>query len=131
MSASKIIILPERPCDRFTRWGATLAQAMVSGASRGGANRFAPRSCEPLDGEIRLASLVVAANRVAMRCQVRQMAQAIRAHAESVNWSQRETEKQTGLSRRTITRFARGEGRNLEAWLPRLSAAVAKLRSLQ
>ena len=123
---SKIIVLPQRPYERWTRWGVTLAQAIGSGAPGGAANRLAAHSRKPSDRGYRLPSLVAAANRVALRYQIRQLAQSIRAQATSAKWSQRETEKQTGLSYRTINRLAQGNGKH-GTWLPRLRSAVARI----
>lgn len=126
MTGSNILTLPEAPWERFTRWGVTLGQACISKPARSAAKHFAAHSCKESDRAFRLDSLMAAANRVVLKHQVRQMVGVIRDLAKSQEWSQRETEKQTGFSHRTLARLARAQGK-LELWLPKLRAAVARL----
>lgn len=116
---------PAAPQERFTRRGATLthlSEKKPPSARQIVLPRIAAR---------RLAGLVTAGKRVVAQHECRTMASNILRRAKTEHWSQRSTEENTGLSHRTLTRLARGEGRNLNAWLPKLRAAVAKLMDLQ
>ena len=125
MNAATFTTAPAAPQQRFLRGSATLTPFAVktqSGARQIVLPRIAVR---------RLTALVAAGKRVVAQHECRKLASSLLDRAKMENWSLRATEANTGLSHRTLTRLARGEGRNLDAWLPRLRAAVAKLRNLQ
>lgn len=116
---------PAAPQTRFTRWGATLTHFTVKTQS------CARQTILPRIVARRLAGLVAAGKRVVALHECRKLASSILDRAKMENWSMRTTEGNTGLSHRTLIRLARGEGRNLNVWLPRLRAAVARLTNLQ
>ena len=120
---------PAAPQERFTRWGATLTPSGRENASYRGANSM-PHHPGPALQARRIASLGAAAKRVALKYDCRALVQDIQARASAGGLSARAVEKLTGLSRRTLSRIARGQGK-LDAGLSRLRAAVAKLMDLQ
>lgn len=74
----------------------------------------------------RLAGLLKAARRVILDAERRHLVKALQARATSEQWSTRETARHTGFPRTSLARLIKGSV-NLEAWLPRLRAAVARI----
>ena len=116
---------PAAPQTRFTRWGATLTPFTVKTQSNAG------QIVLPRIAARRLTALITAGKRVVAQHECRKLASSILSEAKQEHWSRRLIEGNTGLSQRTLTRLARGEGRNVDAWLPKLRAAVARLTNLQ
>ena len=121
---------PAAPQKRFSRWGAPLCLPSGTSSKVPALGPSAAPSRPALKRQ-RQAGLAAAAKRVAVAGEIRQWVKAIQDRAAAEEWSGRETAKRTGINRMDLSRLGRSEGRNLEAWLPKLRAAVAKLRSLQ